>query len=72
MPTLFWSGKLTFPMKLLIEANNILSLITGRSRDLTGMKDRVKRGYEGEYTDHVHAYDEHGFHLQDRSARIPL
>lgn len=72
MPTLFWSGKLSFPMKLLIEANNILSLITGSSRDLTGMKDRVKRGYEGEYTDHVHAYDEHGFHLQDRSARIQL
>ena len=72
MPTLFWSGKLSFPMKLLIEANNILSLITGSARDLKGMKDRVKRGYEGEYTDHVHAYDEHGFHLQTKSARIQL
>ena len=59
-------------MKLLIEANNILSLITGSSKDLTGMKERVKRGYEGEYKDHVHAYDEYGFHLQDRSARIQL
>jgi ubiquinone/menaquinone biosynthesis C-methylase UbiE len=59
-------------MKLLIEANNILSFITGSSRDLTGMKDRVKRGYEGEYTDHINAYDEYGFHLQDRSARIQL
>ena len=72
MPTLFWSGKLTLPMKLLIEANNILSLITGSSKDLVGMKDRVRRGYEGEYTDHVHAYDEYGLHLQDRSARIQL
>ena len=72
MPTLFWTGKLTLPMKILIEANNVLSLITGSSRDLAGMKDRVKRGYEGEYTAHVHAYDAYGFHLQDRSARIQL
>jgi len=59
-------------MKLLIEANNILSLITGSARDLKGMKDRVKRGYDGEYTDHVHAYDEYGFHLQAKSARLQL
>jgi hypothetical protein len=59
-------------MKLLVEANNILSLITGSSRDLTGMKDRVKRGYEGDDTAHVHAYDEPGFRPQDRSARIRL
>jgi hypothetical protein len=72
MPSLFWSGKLTVPMKLLIEANNFLSLFTGSSNDLAGMKDRVKRGYEGEYSDHVHSYDEFGFHLQDRSARIQL
>jgi len=72
MPTLFWSGKLTPPMKLLIEANNFLSLFTGSLNDLAGMKDRVKRGYEGEYSDHVNSYDELGFHLQDRSARIQL
>ena len=60
------------PMKLLIEANNLLSLFTGSLNDLAGMKDRVKRGYEGEYSDHVHSYDELGFHLQDRSARIQL
>jgi len=59
-------------MKLLIQANNILSLFTGSSNDLAGMKDRVKRGYEGEYSGHVHSYDELGFHLQDRSARIQL
>ena len=72
MPTLFWSGKLTIPMKLLVEVNNLLSLFTGSSNDLAGMKDRVKRGYEGEFSDHVHSYDELGFHLQDRSARIQL
>lgn len=72
MPSIFWSGKLTIPMKLLIEANNLLSIISGSTRDLAGMKERVKQGYEGEYTDHVQAYDELGFHLQDKSARIQL
>jgi len=72
MPSIFWSGKLTIPMKLLIEANNLLSIISGSTRDLSGMKDRVKRGYEGEFTDHVKSYDELGFHLQDKSARIQL
>lgn len=72
MPSLFWSGKLTLPMKLLVEANNLLSLLSGSANDLEGMKERVKQGYEGKYSDHVHQYDEFGYHLQDRSARIQL
>lgn len=59
-------------MKLLVEANNLLSLFTGSFNDLSGMKDRVKRGYEGEFSSHVLAYDDLGFHLQDRSARTQL
>jgi hypothetical protein len=47
MPPLFWSGKLTLPMKLLVEANNILSLFTRSSGDIRGMKNRVRSGYEG-------------------------
>jgi ubiquinone/menaquinone biosynthesis C-methylase UbiE len=72
MPPLFWSGKLTLPMKLLVEANNILSLFTGSSRDIRGMKNRVRRGYEGEYSHHIQQYDELGYHLQDRPARVQL
>jgi ubiquinone/menaquinone biosynthesis C-methylase UbiE len=72
MPSLFWTGKLTLPMRLLVEANNLLSLFTGSWRDLSGMKERVRKGYEGEYSDHVHQYDEFGYHLQDRSARLQL
>lgn len=72
MPSLFWSGKLTLPMKLLVEANNLLSIITGSRNDIPGMKNRVMQGYEGEFSDHVHSYDELGYHLQDRSARIQL
>lgn len=72
MPSLFWSGKLTLPMKLLVEANNLLSLLNGNANDLQGMKERVKQGYEGKYSDHVQQYDALGYHLQDRSARVQL
>lgn len=72
MPSIFWSGKLTLPMKILIEANNLLSIISGSTRDIEGMKERVKLGYEGEFTDHVHSYDKLGYHLQDKSAHIQL
>ncbi|OGO66643.1 MAG: hypothetical protein A2030_10285 [Chloroflexi bacterium RBG_19FT_COMBO_50_10] len=59
-------------MKILVEANNTLALLTGSTSDIQGMKERVKKGYEGEYSDHVHQYDEFGYHLQDRSARAQL
>jgi ubiquinone/menaquinone biosynthesis C-methylase UbiE len=59
-------------MRLLVDANNVVSLLTGSSSDISGMKERVKKGYEGEYSDHVRQYDELGYHLQDRSARIQL
>jgi len=72
MSQLFWSGKLSLPMKLLVEANNLLSVFTGSIRDYRGMKERVKRGYEGEYSDHINKYDELGYHLQTKSARIQL
>jgi len=72
MSQFFWSGKLTLSMKLLIEANNLLSLFTGSIRDYRGMKDRVKNGYEGEYSNHIYQYDELGYHLQEKSARIQL
>jgi len=72
MASLFWSGKLTLPMTLLINTNNLLSTLTGSYRDITGMKSRVKRGYEGDFTNHVHHYDEFGYQLQYRSASIQL
>lgn len=72
MPSLFWSGKLSIPMKMLVEANNLIALITGSAFDIAGMKERVKKGYEGDFSDHVFKYDEYGYHLQDRSARIQL
>jgi SAM-dependent methyltransferase len=72
MPQLFWSGKLTLPMRLLIEANNLLSLLTGSFGDARAMKQRVRAGYEGAFSDHVRQYDALGYHLQDKSARSQL
>jgi ubiquinone/menaquinone biosynthesis C-methylase UbiE len=72
MPSLFWSGRLTLPMKILVEANNLLSFFVGSAGDVQGMKERVKQGYEGEYSHHVHHYDEFGYHLQYRSAQHQL
>jgi ubiquinone/menaquinone biosynthesis C-methylase UbiE len=72
MPSLFWSGKLTLPMKVLVEANNILAFFTGSATDVQGMKTRVKQGYDGKFTDHVSQYDELGYHLQEKSARYQL
>lgn len=59
-------------MKVLVEANNLLSLLNGKVNSLANMKERVMRGYEGKYSSHVHQYDEYGYHLQDRSARVQL
>ena len=55
-----------------MEANNLLALFTGSYHDSAGMKERVKKGYEGEFSEHVTQYDPLGYHLQLRSARIQL
>ncbi len=72
MSRFFWSGKLTWPMRVLVEANNVLALLTGSFRDYPAMKARVRKGYEGDYTNHVLHYDERGYHLQAKAARYQL
>ena len=72
MPSLFWTGKLTLPMRILVNANSLLALMMGGLTNTTAMKERVKRGYEGEFSDHVRQYDDLGLHLQERAARIQL
>jgi len=46
------------PTRVLVNVNSLLAYALGRSRDPTGMKARVKAGYEGEFTDHVSGYDD--------------
>jgi ubiquinone/menaquinone biosynthesis C-methylase UbiE len=72
MPPLFWTGKLTLPMQVLVNANSLLALLLGNMTNTVAMKDRVKRGYEGEFSAHVEGYDALGWDFQERSARIQL
>jgi len=43
MPSLFWTGKRSLPMKLLVNASNILAWLNGNARDASAMKQRVNR-----------------------------
>ncbi len=72
MPTLFWTGKLSPSMKLMVNANNILAWFTGNARDAAAMKNRVRQGYDGAFSEHVTRYDELGAELQTKAATAQL
>lgn len=72
MPTIFWTGKLSLPMMLLVNANNILGWLTGNARDTAAMKNRVKHGYDGVFSEHVTMYDELGAMFQTKAATAQL
>ena len=72
MPKIFWTGKLSLPMKLMVNANNSLAWITGNVRDTTAMKNRVKQGYDGAFSEHVTRYDELGAEFQTKAAQAQL
>jgi ubiquinone/menaquinone biosynthesis C-methylase UbiE len=60
MPTLFWTGKISLPLKLVLNAGSLIAWVTGNACDTSAMKRRMKRGYNGEYSDYIHRYDELG------------
>jgi ubiquinone/menaquinone biosynthesis C-methylase UbiE len=60
MPAVFWTGRLSPLMKVMVNVNNLLALVTGNARDTAAMKQRMKLGYEGACSDHVTHYDEFG------------
>ena len=72
MPSLFWTGRLTLPMWLLVNVNNVLALLLGQATNLPAMKSRVRSGYEGRSTQLVEKYDQLGLQLQERSADFQL
>jgi len=72
MPSIFWTGKLTSPMKLLINSSNIVAWISGNARDSIAMKRRVQEGYDGNFTEHVTMYDELGLIFQIKAAKAQL
>lgn len=57
---------------LLVNANNLLAWITGNWGNKSAMKDRVKGGYEGAFSDHVTRYDELTADYQKRAAIAQL
>jgi ubiquinone/menaquinone biosynthesis C-methylase UbiE len=71
-PPVLWTGRLSRTMTLVVNANNVLAWMTGSTRDTAKMKDRVRRGYEAEFSDHVGRYDEVGLPNQVRAARVLL
>ncbi|MFC2009268.1 class I SAM-dependent methyltransferase, partial [Chloroflexota bacterium] len=68
MPRVFWTGRLSPQMKFLLNVSNLVAWVAGAMRDTEGMKERVKLGYDGVFSDHVNHYDEVGTALQERSA----
>jgi ubiquinone/menaquinone biosynthesis C-methylase UbiE len=72
MPPLFWTGKLSVPMILLVNSSNILSLFMPDSRDTVSMKQRVQKGYDGAFTNHVTRYDELGLSFQIKAAKAQI
>ncbi|MCK9357823.1 MAG: methyltransferase domain-containing protein [Dehalococcoidia bacterium] len=68
MPRVFWTGKLSLPVRLMVDASSLVAWATGAMRDTEAMKARVKQGYDGVFSDHVSHYDEVGADLQARSA----
>ena len=72
MKSLFWTGKLSLPVSILVNANNVLAFVNGNSSNKSAMKERVKLGYEGTFTDLVARYDELTSFYQKRTAVAQL
>ncbi len=68
MNNLFWTGKLSSPMRILINSNNILAWLTGNLRNKKAMKDRIRLGYNATFSRHVTNYDELAGEFQERAA----
>ncbi|MBW6501188.1 MAG: hypothetical protein K0B05_07325, partial [Bacteroidales bacterium] len=72
MKSLFWTGKLSLPVMLLVNANNLLAVLNGNSGNKRAMKERVKLGYEGAFSDHITGYDKLAGEFQKKAAIAQL
>ena len=72
MPPLFWTGKLSLPVKIMMNFNCIFAWINGSTRNTNSMKERVKSGYDGLITDNVKLYDDLGLDFQIKAAKFKL
>lgn len=60
MTTVFWTGKLSPSLRLIVNISGALSWFTGTVRNTSAMKQRLRNGYNGVYSDYVSRYDELG------------
>ncbi|MDF1561285.1 MAG: methyltransferase domain-containing protein [Bacteroidales bacterium] len=72
MRSLFWTGKLSLPVLLLVNANNLIAFLNGNSGNKTAMKERIKLGYEGAFSNHVTRYDSLAAEYQKKAAIAQL
>src|SRR4030042_4078221 len=72
MPPLFWTGKLSLTVKILMNLNCGLAWIIGSTRNTARMKGRIKSGYDGQTTDNVDQYDNLGLDFQTKAAKYQL
>jgi ubiquinone/menaquinone biosynthesis C-methylase UbiE len=68
MARAFWTGKLSLPMKLVVNTSNAVAWITGNTRDTGAMKERIRMGYDGVTSNHVTKYDKLGLEFQTKAA----
>jgi ubiquinone/menaquinone biosynthesis C-methylase UbiE len=59
-------------MTVLVNINNAVAFVTGNARGISAMKERVRRGYDGEFSEDVTKYDALCLDLQSRVARLQL
>jgi len=59
-------------MMFLVNANNVMAWLTGNARDTAAMKNRIKQGYDGAFSEHVTRYDELGEEFQTKAATAQL
>lgn len=60
MQSVFWTGKLPLPLKLLVNMNHLMGLALGKLRDTEAMRQRVRLGFEAGCTEDLQRYDELG------------
>ena len=68
-PTILWTGELSGPLKLLLNASGLVAWLTGQLGNVSAMKQRLRNGYNGRFSDAVTHYDEVG---QDYYANIAM
>jgi len=58
MPTVFWTGKISLPLKIMMNMGSVIAWVTGNARNSSAMKDRMRDGYDGKYSNYINKYDE--------------